>query len=88
MPYGHEMWTGELDDGKYFVIIGCYDKTIKIKMGETEWGAMHNSRVQNIAKINNRYFSLGYLTSPPFDCEIKLILNMLEWKFEEDDIWC
>tara|TARA_Y100000310_G_scaffold116600_1_gene115312 strand:- start:502 stop:768 length:267 start_codon:yes stop_codon:yes gene_type:complete len=88
MSIGLDTWRGELDDGKYYVLIGCLNKTIKIKIAETEIDLLHKSKVINIAKINKIYASLSYLTEPPHDCEIKLVLNMLDWKYEDDDIWC
>jgi hypothetical protein len=82
------MWVGELDDGKYYVLIGCYKKTVKIKIAETEYDLLHNAEAINIAKINKIYDGLAYLTVPPNNCEIKLVLELLEWKYNDDDIWC
>ena len=88
MPFGHEVWRGEIDDGKYYVIIGCLNKTIKIKIAETEIDLMHFTKTINIAKINKIYAGLAYLTEPPNNCEIKLILNLVEWDYKDEDIWC
>lgn len=86
--HGPEMWIGELDDGKYLVLIGCHKKTIKIKIAETEHDLLHKVKVINIAKINKIYDGLSYLTVPPNNCEIKLVLDLLEWKYNSNDIWC
>ena len=86
-PYGQEVWLGELNNGDYHVIIACVNKTIKIKIVETENELLYR-RATSIAKINKLYAGLAYLTEPPNQCEIKLVLNMLEWEYKEDDIWC
>ena len=88
MPFGADVWIGELDDGELHLIIGCYKNTIKIKMGETEYDCMYKNKVQDIMKVNNIYAGLSYLTVPIGDCEIKLVLNMLEWEYKDEDIWC
>jgi len=87
-PFGVDVWIGELDDSEFHVIIGCYKNTVKVKIGETEWDCMYKNKVQNILKVNNEYVGLSYLTVPIGDCEIKLVLNMLEWEYSDDDIWC
>jgi hypothetical protein len=87
-PFGSSLWMGELNDGDYFVYLGCYKNKIKVKMGSTEYEAKYVSDAIDIAKINRIYNGLGYLTDPPFNCEIKIILNLLEWEYEDDDIWC
>jgi hypothetical protein len=87
-PYTNNLWMGELNNGGYFVYLGCLNNEIRIKMGETEYDAKYFNDSIKIAKINRIYNGLGYLTEPPFDCEIKLILDLLEWKYEDDDIWC
>tara|TARA_B100000959_G_scaffold216665_1_gene228365 strand:- start:130 stop:396 length:267 start_codon:yes stop_codon:yes gene_type:complete len=88
MPYGQELWMGELNDGKYYVIIGCLNKVVKIKIAETELDLLHFTKTIDIAKINNIYAGLAFLTEPPNNCEIKLVLDLLEWKYEDCDIWC
>jgi hypothetical protein len=87
MPMAHEVFRGELNNGKYYVLIGCVNKTIKIKIAETENG-LHQIRALNIGKVNKRYASLNYLVVPPSDCSIKLVLDFLEWEYEDEDIWC
>lgn len=88
MPHGQELWFGLLNNGKYNVLIACYNKVIKVKIAETEYDLLYKVRVNNIAKINIIYAGLAFLTVPPNSCEIKLVLNMLEWKYDDDDIWC
>ena len=87
MPMGQEWWMGELNNSKYHVIIAVVNRTIKIKIAETELGLM-KKRVHNIAKINNQYAGLAYLTQPINNCAIKLVLDLLEWEYDDDDIWC
>ena len=82
------MKKGELDDSKYYVIIGCLNKTIKIKIAETEIDVLHIVKTIDVAKINSIYSGLSFLTEPPKNCEIKLVLDLLEWKYNDDDIWC
>ena len=85
--YGDEVWIGELDGGEYHFVIACINKIIKVKVVETEYELLYR-RAINIAKINSAYANLGYLTEPPKNCEIKLVLNLLEWKYDDDEIWC
>tara|TARA_Y100000310_G_scaffold23541_1_gene22577 strand:+ start:367 stop:615 length:249 start_codon:yes stop_codon:yes gene_type:complete len=82
------VWIGELDNSKYHVIIGCYKKIIKIKIGETEFDTQYNSEILDVGKINKIYDGLSFLTYPPNNCEIKLVLELLDWKYDDDDIWC
>ena len=87
MPHGQELWLVELDESKYYVAIICVNKIVKIKIVETEYELMYKKAIK-IAKINSLYDGLAYLTEPPNNCEIKLVLELLDWEYNEDDIWC
>ena len=86
--FGADCWFGELDNSKLIVIIGCLNHIVKIKIGKTEYEAKYRNKAIDVFKLNRIYHSIGYITVPPHDCEIKIILNMLEWKYDDDEIWC
>ena len=89
MPLGESLWMGELNKSKYIIIIGIEGRTVKARIAETEYECMYDdSNWLNLARINNKYAGLAYLTQPINDCAIKLVLDLLEWKYDDDDIWC
>ncbi len=93
MPFGEEMWLGELDDGKYHIIIGCANKVIRVIKAETEYGLYDKKNAWSIATLGfnqhgEQYVKLKYTTMPAGNCEIIQVLDLLEWEYKKDEIWC
>ena len=87
MSMGRDFWQGELNNGCHVVIV-CRKKIIRVKITETEIELYTNKEMYTVAKLNKLYDDLSFITKPPNNCQIKYVLNMLEWKYNDDDIWC